>query len=269
MDEKKIQKIDRQIEQFSIRNKDADDYKVRGDVFDNATLKILYKFANKGVITAMGGVISTGKEANVFHAIGQEDEELAIKIYRLATSNFKAMQDYLLGDPRFSSIKTDKRSIIFAWTKKEFRNLKRSCEVGIPAPFPIASEKNILIMKFIGKDGVGAPRLKDIGPDLCEPEANFDKISGYVVDLYNKAGLVHGDLSEFNILYMDEPILIDMGQAVTLDHPMAEEFLRRDIKNLIRFFKKLGVKCDEEEVIKRVKAKNSATESVPLYENDS
>ena len=166
-------------------------------------------------------------------------------------------------------LKTDKRSIVFAWTKKEFRNLKRSCEVGIPAPSPIVSEKNILIMKFIGKDGVGAPRLKDIGLDLCEPEANFDKISGYVVDLYNKAGLVHGDLSEFNILYMDGPILIDMGQAVTLDHPMAEEFLKRDIKNLIRFFKKLGVKCDEEEVMERVKAKNSASERVPLYENDS
>ena len=267
MDEKKIQDIERQIENFLIRDKDADDYKVRGDVFDKATLKTLYKLANKGIITAMGGVISTGKEANIFHSIGQESEELAIKIYRMTTSNFKAMQNYLIGDPRFSSVKTDKRSIVFAWTKKEFRNLMRSHEVGIPTPVPKVSEKNILIMEFIGEDGISAPRLKDIGGGLPDPELNFDKIVGYVSDLYNKANLVHGDLSEFNILYDDEPFLIDMGQAVTLDHPMAEEFLKRDIKNLVRFFGKLGVRSDEDDVMDRVKEKGSG--GATLHENDS
>ena len=267
MDEKKIQELERQIEQFLIKDKDADDYKVWGDVFDKATLKILYKLANKGVIKAMGGVISTGKEANVFHAIGGEDEELAIKIYRMATSNFKAMQNYLLGDPRFSNVKMDKRNIVFAWTKKEFRNLMRSYEVGVLAPKPINSEKNILIMEFIGSDGIGAPRLKDIGVDLADPESNFNKIVGYISDLYNKADLVHGDLSEFNVLYTDEPVLIDMGQAVTLDHPMAEEFLKRDIKNIVRFFRKLGVKCNEEDVMDRVITEDS--ESVSPDENES
>jgi RIO kinase 1 len=55
--------------------------------------------------------------------------------------------------------------------------------------------------------------------------------------LYNKAGLVHADLSEFNILYGDQPYVIDMGQSVTKDHPRALPFLMRDIRNINRFFK--------------------------------
>jgi len=65
--------------------------------------------------------------------------------------------------------------------------------------------------------------------------------------LYQEARLVHGDLSEYNILLYDgEPIIIDMGQAVMLEHPMSREFLSRDIKNIVRYFKKLGVECAEE-----------------------
>ena len=255
MTDKKIRDMEGRIEEFLIRAKDSDDYKVRDDVFDKVTLKTLYKFANKGIIKAMGGPISTGKEANVYHAIG-ENQELAIKIYRVSTSNFKAMQDYLIGDPRFSNVKNDKKSIVFAWTKKEFRNLKRSSEAGIRVPNPIASERNILLMEFIGEDGVAAPRLKDIGSQLGLEGADeiFEKVVEYMETLYTKADLVHSDLSEFNILYRDEPVLIDMGQAVTLDHPRADEFLNRDVKNAVRYFRKLGVKCNEDDVMEMVKS---------------
>ena len=64
--------------------------------------------------------------------------------------------------------------------------------------------------------------------------------------LYNKAELVHGDLSEFNILYSDQPYLIDMGQSVTRDHPRALQFLMRDIRNMNRFFKKRGCEVKTE-----------------------
>jgi RIO kinase 1 len=60
--------------------------------------------------------------------------------------------------------------------------------------------------------------------------------------LYRDARLVHGDLSEYNIMYWRGlPYLIDLSQAVSLDHPLSHEFLKRDVKNINKFFRKLGV----------------------------
>lgn len=247
--------MDERIDDYRIKIKDSEDLKVRSEVFDTATLKALYTFASKGIITAMGGVVSTGKEANIFHAIGADGKELAIKIYRISTSDFQKMQDYMLGDPRFSNIRHSKKDIVFAWTKKEQRNLERALEAGIRVPKPIVAERNILIMDFIGHDGVAAPRLRDI--KVNEPERIYEVIAEYMRKLYQDANLVHADLSEFNVLiYEDEPIIIDVGQAVMLEHPMAGEFLARDVRNIVRYFKKLGVKCDEESLMKRITKKD-------------
>ncbi|HTY89995.1 MAG TPA: serine protein kinase RIO [Methanocella sp.] len=245
--EKKMKSIDKRIDEYHFKIKDSSDLKAESGVFDTPTLKTLYTLSSKGIITAMGGVVSTGKEADVFHAIGENGRELAIKIYRINTSDFQKMQDYLIGDPRFSNVRGTKKDIVFAWTKKEQRNLERAAEVGVRAPEPIISERNILIMEFIGKDGVSAPRLKDIR--LEQPQQVYDVVAEYMHLLYQKARLVHGDLSEYNILlYEEKPVIIDMGQAVMLEHPMAREFLARDVKNVVRYFKKSGAKCSEEEL---------------------
>ena len=64
----------------------------------------------------------------------------------------------------------------------------------------------------------------------------------YVRKLYQEAELVHGDLSEYNVMIWDDgPVLFDLSQAVTLEHPMAEFFLERDLRNLLRYFSKLGL----------------------------
>jgi RIO kinase 1 len=242
---KNEEKFDTHIDILRTRIKDSDDLQVAEAVFDTRTLMNLYNLASKGIIDALGGSISTGKEANIFYATcGQKD--LAIKIYRISTSNFKAMQDYLHGDPRFGNIKGTRRAIVTAWAKKEYRNLKRAEEVGIRVPHPIAIRENILIMELIGKPGRPAPQLKDIELGLEEAERTFAKIAEYISLLYNRAGLVHSDLSEFNVLYDGEPVIIDMGQSVTLDHPMRRKFLERDITNIARYFqKRYGIGSEE------------------------
>lgn len=250
--DKRMKSIDKNIDKYRTKTKDSNELKVESEVFDVPTLKALYTFSSKGIIKAMGGVVSTGKEANVFHAIGEGDRELAIKIYRINTSDFQKMQDYMIGDPRFSNIRGQRKDIVFAWTKKEQRNLERAREAGVRAPEPIVSERNILIMEFIGHNGVAAPRLRDI--KLEDPTAIYEKVAEYMALLYKKARIVHADLSEFNILlYEGEPVIIDMGQAVMLEHPMSREFLSRDIKNIVRYFKKLGVDCSEESLIALIK----------------
>ncbi|HKL97585.1 MAG TPA: serine protein kinase RIO [Methanocorpusculum sp.] len=251
----RIEYLDRKLSEFGIRIKEADNRKVTGEVFDEVTLLALYKLVNKKIISSMGGSISTGKEANVFLAGKLDDagEEIsaAVKIYRIRTGNFTAMSEYILGDPRFEGIRRTHKDIVFAWTKKEYSNLSRTREAGIPCPTPYAFDRNILVMEFLGKGSIPYPQMRLRLPGT--PAEGYEETIGMIRDLYQKARLVHGDLSEYNILTGPNGlILIDMGQAVTPDHPRAHNFLFRDIKNINRFF---GTKCkttDEHELFRDI-----------------
>jgi RIO kinase 1 len=236
--EKKEDAFDQRLEEMGIRIKDANNFKVRDNVFDEVTFLALHKLAHKKWFTAIGGSISTGKEANVFYG-EREEAAIAIKIYRIQSANFTTMSSYITGDRRFSQVKKSRKDLIFAWTRKEFSNLVRAKDAGIPVPEPIVWDRNILIMSFLGEGECPFPQLRTA--DIREPAEVYDMILNYIGILYKKAEIVHGDLSEFNILYGDKPYIIDMGQSVTRDHPRALQFLMRDIRNINRFFKK---RCD-------------------------
>lgn len=246
----RIESLDRKLSELGIKTKDEDSRKVTDEVFDEVTLLALYKLVNRKVITSMGGSLSTGKEANVFIA-EREDKLAAVKVYRIRTGNFTTMSDYILGDPRFAGIRRTHKDIIFAWTKKEYSNLSRAREAGIPCPEPYAFDRNILIMEFLGENGVPFPQMRDRLPNT--PEKTYEEALGLIRDLYRKAKLIHGDLSEYNILCgNDHLILIDMAQAVTREHPRAYQFLFRDIKNINRFFKNKCETQDEHKIFKDV-----------------
>jgi RIO kinase 1 len=155
------------------------------------------------------------------------------------------MGEYIRGDRRFFNVKKNRKDLIFAWTKKEYSNLLRAKEAGVPVPEPLVFDRNILVMSFIGEGDHPYPHLRNA--EIDDPERIYRQIIGFVETLYTKAELVHADLSEFNILYGDQPYLIDMGQSVTRDHPRAQAFLMRDIKNINRFFRnRCTVRGDEE-----------------------
>ncbi|HMA04992.1 MAG TPA: serine protein kinase RIO [Methanomicrobiales archaeon] len=241
--------FDRRIAEFGIRIKDADQWKVQDDVFDEVTLLALYRLAHKKRLTTFGGPISTGKEGNVFY--GEKDGlPLAIKIYMIRTANFRAMTEYIDGDPRFSHIRRSRKEIIFAWTRKEFSNLKRARKAGVPVPEPYSFDRNILIMEFLGEGQKPFPQIRDV--EIPEPGKTYLEIIGFIETLFSRARLVHGDLSEYNILYGRGPHIIDMGQAVTPDHPRALHFLVRDIKNINRFFSDKCEVMGEREIFQRI-----------------
>jgi RIO kinase 1 len=241
--EQQEEAFDQRLAEMGIRIKDANTFKVSENVFDEVTLLALYKLVHKKWITAIGGSISTGKEANVFLG-DREDQAVAIKIYRIQSANFTTMSSYVTGDRRFSHVKKSKKELIFAWTRKEFSNLARAKEAGLPVPEPLVWDRNILIMSFLGEGECPYPQLRSA--EIDNPAQVYENIMAMIDTLYNKAELVHGDLSEFNILYSDQPYLIDMGQSVTRDHPRALQFLMRDIRNMNRFFKKKGCEVKTE-----------------------
>jgi RIO kinase 1 len=251
-------KRDREFNQFRERIKDAEQFKVSESVFDDATYGALYKLVQDGYIDAFGGPISTGKEANVYTALGgaeaseqlgadrEQRHEVAVKIYRINASDFREMGDYLEGDPRFETLGHDKKSIVMAWVRKEFANLRRARTAGVRVPVPIAVERNVLVMEYIGTDTGRAKRLGEV--HIENPETAYDVVREYMCRLFD-AGLVHGDLSEYNIVVEDSELyIIDLGQAMTIHHPNHEEFLERDCENVANFFARQGVDTDGDQL---------------------
>jgi len=228
-------------------------FKTMHDVFDDFTNRNIYKMISQGYFEGMIGPISIGKESNVF-AAKTKDGKVIVKIHRLETSDFNRIYDYIKYDPRYINIKKNRRLLIFAWAQREYRNLLKAREAGVNVPKPIAFKFNIVLEEFIGDDEV-APQLKNSVPkDLS---GFFDKTIENMRKMY-KAGLIHTDLSPFNILnHNEEPVFIDYSQCTTIENPNSLEYLVRDIKNVCLFFRKRGMKIDEEEVLKKiVKKKN-------------
>ncbi|UWG51817.1 Serine/threonine protein kinase involved in cellcycle control [Halalkaliarchaeum sp. AArc-CO] len=241
-----VRRQDLAFDEFRKRIKDTEQFKVEGNVFDDATLAAIYKLVQDGHVEAFGGPISTGKEANVYEALG-DDREVAIKVYRITTSNFRQMRDYLEGDPRFEGIGNDKKEVVLAWTRKEFANLKRARLAGVRVPEPIAVERNVLVMELVGLVEDRARRLAEVHVE--NPQTAYEVVREYMRRLYS-AGLVHGDLSEYNLIIHDgELVVIDMGQAVTVHHPNAREFLERDCRNVATFFTRQGLDVTGEELL--------------------
>jgi RIO kinase 1 len=240
----RIERKQRHIEQTRQERRE-EQYQTLEEVFDKATLMVLYKFLSKGVLKHIYGVVRAGKESRVYDAIGPEGKEVALKIYLTISSEFRrGMIPYIEGDTRFTSVRRDSQGLVYVWAQKEFRNLEKATLAGVRVPKPLAVEKNVLIMEFIGKDGAPAVTLKEETPR--NPVTMYRSILTAVRRLYRQAGLVHGDLSEYNILNVEgHPVFIDMSQSVLLDHPRAEELLERDLQNVNRFFSRLGVKVRE------------------------
>ena len=230
IDLKRIKKIDQSKKRAVIES-----------VFDERTIFLLNKLLVNGPLERVEGVISAGKEANVYLAYDHNGKEVAIKIYKIDSNTSKWMKNYIIGDPRFKKIPHNVSKIIFLWASKEFKNLQRAYKAGLRVPKPIYIKNNMLLMEYIGFGPIPAPLLKDIkDPDNLEDI--FNDILQFIKTLYQKAKLVHGDLSEFNILYHNQkPVVIDISQAVSTQHPKAEVYLTRDIKNIFNYFEKQGV----------------------------
>jgi RIO kinase 1 len=242
---------------FMVVNRSREEWKTYANVFDKFTLRNLDKLSGQGYFVELASAIDLGKEANVFSAITKDESHVAVKIYRLENCNFNKMYEYISQDPRYADAKGDKRRIIFAWNQREYRNLLKAREF-IRVPTPLTFKDNIVVMEFIDEEGKAAPKLKDV--HLEDPEEFFYEVYDAIKKLLIDANLVHGDLSEFNILVQNgSPVFIDFSQGTAADAPNAAELLRRDIQVICTFFKKRGFTKDPQEMYDELaKMKNAS-----------
>ncbi|KAF2454101.1 RIO1 family-domain-containing protein [Lineolata rhizophorae] len=269
-----------------IREKDKADRATVEKVLDPATRLIMLNLINNEILSEIHGVISTGKEANVYHALSgprmdeqrrtlalesggavqpvcgeqQQPVHLAVKVYKTAILAFKDRTPYASEDFRLRAAykKSSHRQMVKMWADKEMHNLKRIRAAGIPCPEPFHLRLHVLVMGLIGDShGWPAPRLHNIKfEDTTLDEAlatwtdMYRQVLGYMRIMYQRCKLVHADLSEYNLLYHEgKPYVIDVSQAVGHEHPRALDFLRLDIKNMSNFFERKGVDCLPERAV--------------------
>lgn len=258
-DEVSLQKYHHLAEKVDKRDrvilKNEEEREVFEEVFDRQTLMVLYDLANKDAFSYLNGVISSGKEARVYWGVTSAGNDVAVKIYLVASSDYKRRLQYLIGDPRFRKIRRDSRGIAEIWARKEFINLKQCADVGVDVPKPIVYLGNVVVMDFIGVGGVPAPKLLDSEVK----KSDYVRILTQMELIYRKAELVHSDLSEYNVLKYDDKLeIIDFGSGVSRKHPSAEEFLKRDIANINRFFERRGIQTTRmEKILERLHRRTS------------
>lgn len=226
-------------------------FKVLDGVFDERTLSTLNSLKQKKYFDVLSYPIKTGKEGDVYLA-EKGDEFRAIKMYRVTTANFKKIITYINRDFRFKNIKGSLSKVIFVWVEKEFRNLTICHKVNMSVPFPYKREQNVIIMEYI--EGC---MLKDIS--LKDPKEFFELLMEQLYLMKHEAKLIHGDLSEFNIMVRDElPVLIDMGQSMSIknedDFKNLEDLYIRDITNVVNYFnKRYKLDLNLNEIFERLK----------------
>lgn len=256
-DEWAFRKADRLVSALPDRT-GGPDRRTEGEVFDHATLMTLHKMLTHGLLRSLDFPVATGKEANVFRGTTPGGGFVAVKIYRVNTATFKHVLKYIQGDERFSGVSGDKRGLVHAWCQKEFRNLVRMHEVGVAVPEPLKALGNVLVTEYLGKKEGPWPSMKQFTPP--DPQTAWHFLADEYVRAYNQADLVHADLSEYNILIEGtdgppskmRPRIIDVGQAVLKNHPMAREFVERDLHNLTAYFRRHGVQARPEAITKRL-----------------
>jgi RIO kinase 2 len=182
------------------------------------------------VLEAFGKPLGVGKEADVYDALDPKGERIAVKFHRLGRISFRQTM-------RKRGYTTEHTGWLFQSrlaAEKEFQALKLVFPHGIAVPKPISQNRHVLVMGMI--EGAELAEYKEIP----KPKKVLKEILLNIRKAYLKAGVIHADLSEYNVILKPNMhiLIIDWPQYVTKEHPNAQQLLTRDIKNILRFFRR-------------------------------
>ena len=197
-------------------------------------------FVKAEVLEAFGKSLGVGKEADVYDALNPKSERIAVKFHRLGRISFRQTM-------RKRGYTTERAGWLFQSrlaAEKEFQGLKLVFSHGVAVPEPLSQSRHVLVMGMI--EGAELAEYKEIPA----PKKVLKEILRNIRKAYLKAGVVHADLSEYNVILKPDRriLIIDWPQYVTKEHPNAQQLLTRDVENILRFFRrKHMVKAELEE----------------------
>lgn len=204
----------------------------------NLLEEALSQLRAKNIIVEVVRQLSSGKEA-VVYLVSMDRKLYVLKVYKdYAIRSFKSNQVYFAGkhigrpSERKAVAKRNKfgKNLLHRlWVKREFYLLKKLFDSGINVPEPIAMSNTAILMEYIGDEISPAPLLKNVKLSPKEAKAVYKKLIDDI-DTMLENGIVHGDLSPYNVLYWQgKPYIIDFPQAVDVrNNPNWEELLERD-----------------------------------------
>ncbi len=236
-----------------VKRKTVSGYKAFRLTYLGLDMIALNTLVNRNVLKAIGDRIGVGKESEIFKGIAPGDIEVIVKFLRIGRTSFRQTRRVRTWAEK-PIIDWFKQSMIAA--EREFKALRELAEVKALVPVPIAYNRHVVVVEYI--NGIELYRR----PDLKDPLNVLQGIIDTIRKAYLEVGIIHGDLSEYNILVdieEEKPYIIDWPQYVYREEPMAEQLLRRDVEYIIRFFRKVyRVEMDIENVLKYVRGENES-----------
>lgn len=273
-------KSSRRVSQRLFDKKERENAAILDDIqsckMSDATRAIMDGLLITYKIEELNGVIGHGKESTVLHATGRDHEdtpgqEVAIKIFKSNTNTaFKTRDTY--NKSKCPSYKFDKprskNDSLNKWAERGFKNLKLLRKANINCPDAISLKKHVLVMTFLGADARPSPQLREVKLDENQLRSSYEQVINIMERMYRECELIHGDLSEYNLLWHNEQVyVIDVSQSMFITHPNANGFLYRDCKNILDFYRKCGLTdiLDEKSLFMLVCGKDLSDKDVELW----
>lgn len=214
------------------------------NIIENEIAIIIEKLSEANQVLEVLSEVKSGKEATVF-AVKLDGQLLAMKLYRENT-NLSTKNEYLQGNfyktrSHQKSVKTKnkfgKSLVQNNWIQREFKILTKLFTKNADVPKPILQVENAIFMDFVGDIDSPAARLNDVTLDDLQAKAAFESVIKNI-KIFLEIGIIHGDLSAYNILWWNDKIwIIDFPQAIdTRQNEGKEEFLYRDLQNMVAYF---------------------------------
>ncbi len=211
----------------------------------------LHSLVERGIVYALGDKLGVGKESDVYSALSPSGDRLIVKLHRLGRTSFQRivrLRPYLRDKPWASWMLAAKIA-----GEREYKALVELYAAKASVPRPVGYSRHAVVIEYI--DGVELHEYK-----VAEnPEHMMQVILDTLRKAYLEVEIVHGDLSEYNILVTVEDgeeklVIIDWPQYVHRDDPSAPSLLKRDIEYIAKFFRKTyGFEIDPEKALKYVK----------------
>jgi len=210
--------------------------------FKGLSVFSLKRLVRRNVVSMLGKILGEGKESVVFNALNDTGDEFAVKFHRVGYPSFKKVREKRDYGTLHYTVLTVRSA------RREFQALRRLYGYA-SVPRPIAWEGNAVVTELVDARELYRIRLEN-------PEDVLEMIVDEIRKMFSR-GIVHGDLSQFNILAAEDGIwIIDFPQYVEADAEGAEKILLRDVRNVLEYFRKAyGVKKDLNEVAEYIRGK--------------